>query len=95
LLVLVCPEHSSFSTDIRPALKHECHTKTAVQLHEYSPKASQNISRISVADLPSFTQKFLQTRSPSFLSIAAKTKHEVEKAFMPVHSAVSRGRLIQ
>jgi hypothetical protein len=34
------------STDTRPVLKHECHSKTAVQLKECSPKASGSISRI-------------------------------------------------
>jgi hypothetical protein len=56
-LVLGPPERSSSSADTQPALKRECHSKTAVQLKECSPKASQSISRVSVADLPSFTQK--------------------------------------
>jgi hypothetical protein len=46
LLVLGCPEHSSPSTDIRLALKRKCHSKTAVQLKECSPKASQSISKV-------------------------------------------------
>jgi hypothetical protein len=41
LLVLGRPEDSSSSTAIRPALKHECHSETAVLLKEYSPKVSQ------------------------------------------------------
>jgi hypothetical protein len=56
LLVLGHPERSSSSTDTRPALKHERHSKTTVQLKECSPKAPQSISRVSVADLPSFMQ---------------------------------------
>jgi hypothetical protein len=40
LLVLGCPERSSSSTDARPALKGEHHSKTAVWLKECSPKAS-------------------------------------------------------
>jgi hypothetical protein len=40
LLVLCCPELSSSSTDTQLALKHECHSKTAVGLKECSPKAS-------------------------------------------------------
>jgi hypothetical protein len=40
LLVLGHPERSSSSTDTQPALKHECHSKTTVQLKECSPKAS-------------------------------------------------------
>jgi hypothetical protein len=52
LLVLGCPERSLFSTDTRPVLKRERHSKTAVRLKEYSPKASRNISRVLVADLP-------------------------------------------
>jgi hypothetical protein len=43
LLVLGHPELSSSSTDTRPALKRECHSKTAVRLKEYSPKASPSI----------------------------------------------------
>jgi hypothetical protein len=38
LLVLDRPEHSSSSADTRPALKHECHSETTVQLKECSPK---------------------------------------------------------
>jgi hypothetical protein len=79
LLVLGHPEHLSSSTDTRPALKHECHSKTAIWLKEYSPKASQSISRVSVADLPSFTQNLMQTRCSIFPSIADKTRHEAEK----------------
>jgi hypothetical protein len=41
LLVLGCPEHSSSSTDTRPALKHEWHSKNAVQLKGCSQKAFQ------------------------------------------------------
>jgi hypothetical protein len=40
LLILGRPEHSSSSTDTRLALKRECHSKTAVQLKECSPKPS-------------------------------------------------------
>jgi hypothetical protein len=57
LLVLGHPERSSSSPDTRPALKHECHSKTAAWLEECSPKASRSISRVSVADLPSFVSK--------------------------------------
>jgi hypothetical protein len=39
LLVLGHPECSSSSTDTLPAFKHECRSKTAVRLKEYSPKA--------------------------------------------------------
>jgi hypothetical protein len=40
LLVLGCPELSSSSTDTRPALKREYHSKTAIRLQECSLKAS-------------------------------------------------------
>jgi hypothetical protein len=40
LLVFGRPERSSFSTDIRPALKREYHSKIAVWLKERSPKTS-------------------------------------------------------
>jgi hypothetical protein len=74
LLVLGRPERSS-STDTRPALKRECHSKTAVRLR----KAPRSISRVSVVDLPSFTQNFMQTHCSVLPSIADKTKHEVER----------------
>jgi hypothetical protein len=48
---------------------------------EYSRKASQSISRVSVADLPSFMQNLMQTCS-ILPSIADKTKHKVEKALV-------------
>jgi hypothetical protein len=56
LVVLGSPERLSSSTDTQPALKHECHSKTAIRLEECSPKASRNISRVSVVDLSSFSQ---------------------------------------
>jgi hypothetical protein len=85
LLVLGHPEISSSSTDTWPALKHECHSKTAVQLKklkECSPKASWNISRVSVVDLLSFTQNLMQTRCSILPSIADKTIHETKKVFV-------------
>jgi hypothetical protein len=48
LLVLGRPERSLSSTDTQPALKRECHSKTAVRLKECSPKASRSISMVSV-----------------------------------------------
>jgi hypothetical protein len=56
LLVLGHPEHSSTSPDTQPVFKRECYSKTAARLKECSPKASRSISRVSVADLPSFAQ---------------------------------------
>jgi hypothetical protein len=56
LLVLGRPEPLPSSVDTRPALQRECYSKTAVRLKESSPNASRSISRVSVADLPSFTQ---------------------------------------
>jgi hypothetical protein len=82
LLVLCSPERSSSSTDTQPDLKRECQSKTAVQLKECSPKASQSISRVSVADVPSFTQNLMQTRCLILPSIADKTKHEVAEALV-------------
>jgi hypothetical protein len=38
LLVLGHPELSSSSTDTQTALKHECHSKTAIRLKECCPK---------------------------------------------------------
>jgi hypothetical protein len=72
----------SSSTDTRPALKYECHSKTAVRLKECYPKASWSISTVSVADLLSFTQNLMQTHCSILPSIADKTKHEVEKTLM-------------
>jgi hypothetical protein len=54
----------------------------AVRLKECSPKASQSISRVSVADLPSFKQNFVQICCSILPSIADKTKDEVEKALV-------------
>jgi hypothetical protein len=79
-LVLGRPERLSSSTDTRPDLKRECHSKTAVRLKECSPKASRSISMVSAADLPSFMQNFMQTLCSILPSIADKIKHEVEKA---------------
>jgi hypothetical protein len=82
LLVLGHPEHSSSSADTRPALKHECHLKSAVWLKECSPKAPQSISRVSVVDLPSFMQNYMQTCCSILPSIRDKMKHEVKKALV-------------
>jgi hypothetical protein len=82
LLVLGHPECSSSSTDTRPALKRECHSKTTVRLKECSPKASQSISGVPVGDLLSFAQNLMQKRCSVLPSIADKTKHEVEKALL-------------
>jgi hypothetical protein len=82
LLVLGYLERLSSSTDTQPALKRECHSKTTVQFKECSPKASQSISRVLVAHLPSFTRNLMQIRCPSLSSIADKIEHEVEIALI-------------
>jgi hypothetical protein len=82
LLVLGHPERSSSSTDTQPALKCEFHLKTAIWFKECSPKASQRISRVSIADLLSFTQNLMQTHCWILPSIVDKTKHKVEKALV-------------
>jgi hypothetical protein len=82
LLVLVRLEPLSSLTDTQPALKHECHSETSVRLEECSPKASQSISGVSVADLLSFIENLMQTHCSILSSIADKTKQEVEKALM-------------
>jgi hypothetical protein len=82
LLVLDHPEHSLSSTDTQLALKHECHSKTNLQLKECSSKASQSISSVSVADLLSFIQNLLQTRCSVLPSITDKMKHKVKKALV-------------
>jgi hypothetical protein len=82
LLVLGRPERLSSSTDTRPAFKYECHSKTAVRLKECSPKASQSIAKVSVADLLSFTRNLTQTRRSILSFITDKAKHEVDKALV-------------
>jgi hypothetical protein len=82
LLVLDRPERLSSSNDTQPALKRECHSKTAALPKECFPKASRSISRVLVADLLSFTQNLMQTRCSILLSIADKKKHEAEKALV-------------
>jgi hypothetical protein len=79
LLVLGRPDRSSSSTDTQPALKRDYHSKTTVWLKECSPKASQSISRISVADLPSFTQNLMQVRYSILPCTTDKMKHDVKK----------------
>jgi hypothetical protein len=80
LWVLGRPERLSSSTDTRPALKHECHSESAIRLKEYSPEASRSISTVSVVDLPTFRQNFMQTCCSILPSITDKVKHKVEKA---------------
>jgi hypothetical protein len=80
--VLGLPERLSSSTDIQPALKRECHSKTTIRLKERSQKASRSISRVSVADLPSFTQNLMETCCLILPSIADKMKHEAKKALV-------------
>jgi hypothetical protein len=82
LQVLGRPERLSSSFDTHLALKRECHSKTAVQLEECSQKASRIISRVSVANLPSFRQNLMQTHCSILPSIADKTKQEVGKALV-------------
>jgi hypothetical protein len=64
------------------AVKHECHSKTAVRLKERYPKASRSISGVSVADLLSFAQNLIQSCCSILPSIADEMKHEVEKALV-------------
>jgi hypothetical protein len=82
LLVLGHPECSSSSTDPQPALKHECHSETAIWLKECSPKASRSISRVLVVELQNFAQNLLETCCSNLPSVAGKMKHEVDKALM-------------
>jgi hypothetical protein len=51
-LVLSHLKRSSTSADTQPALKHECHSKTAVWLKECSPEALRSISGVLVVYLP-------------------------------------------
>jgi hypothetical protein len=52
-------------------------------------KASRSISRISVADLPSFIQNLMQTHCMILPSITDRMKHEVEKALVCSQSNVT------
>jgi hypothetical protein len=70
------PERSSSSTDTQLTFKNPG------VLKEFSPKASRSISRVLVADLPSFKQNLKQTHCSILPSITNRTKHEVEKALV-------------
>jgi hypothetical protein len=56
--------------------------KTTIRLKECSPKAPRSNSRVSVGDLPSLMQDFMQTRCYILPSITDKTKYKVEKALV-------------
>jgi hypothetical protein len=45
-------------------------------------KLLSGLKIVSVADLPSFTQNLMQTHCSILPSVAAKGKHEVEKALV-------------
>jgi hypothetical protein len=77
-----CPEHSSSSTDTPPALKRECHSKTAVQLKECFPKASRSISRVLVANLPSFKEKLDVDKLLNFAIHRRQNETRSQKALM-------------
>jgi hypothetical protein len=66
--------------DTRLVLKRECHSKSTVQLKEYSLKAAQSILRALETLLPSFTQNLMEARFLILLYIVEDTKHKVEKA---------------
>jgi hypothetical protein len=78
-LVLGHPECFSFSSDIQPTLKCECHWETTVRLKESSSKAPQSISRVSLVDLQSFTQNLMQTHCSILSSVADRTKHKSKR----------------
>jgi hypothetical protein len=79
------------STDTRPALKHERHSKTAVRLKECSPEASRSISglhaKLDADMLLDFAIHCRQNKTQSWKNTCVKTKS--------VYSAVSGGRLMQ
>jgi hypothetical protein len=68
--------------------------KNTVRLKEGSPKASRSISRVSAADLPSFTQNFDADTLLDFASHCRQNEIQSQKT-MRVHSMVSHGRLMQ
>jgi hypothetical protein len=98
LLLLHNPQGSSYSTYAWPPLKHECHSKTTVQLKECSPKASRSISKVSVVDLElhakpdANTLLDFSTHCRSNKTLNWKSTHVKT---MCVHSSVSYDRLMQ
>lgn len=61
VLVCGCSECLSSSTKVWLPLNRECHSKHWLHPIAASPYAWRSISRVSVADLPNFTQNFTQT----------------------------------
>jgi hypothetical protein len=79
LPVLGHPECSSSSTDTRLALKHVCHSKTAVQLKEMFSKSLTKHFKGFGSGFTKLQANLMQIRCSILPSIADKTKHEVEK----------------
>jgi hypothetical protein len=82
------PERSSSSADTQPALKHKCHSKTAVQLKEGFRQQFYQASRKTAR------RHIAQFCHPSEIKRNMKSKSTLVKTVC-VHSAVSRGRLMQ
>jgi hypothetical protein len=97
-LVLGPPERPLSSTDTQLALKRERHSKTAVRLEECSPKASHNISRVSVANLPIFKQNLVHALLDFVIhrrQNETRSRKDTRIKTMHVQRAVSRGILMQ
>jgi hypothetical protein len=96
LLVLGRPERLSSSTDTRPALKCECHLKPAVALKKVLQKPNEAFHG------GGFTEFHAKLDADTLLNFAIhRRQHETRSRKsnrvkkMRVHSAVSRGRLMQ
>jgi hypothetical protein len=91
LLVLGRPERSSSTTDIRPTLKRECHTKTSKSLRKHFKGFGRGFTelhaKLDADTLLDFTIHRRQNETRSRKSTRVKA--------VLVHSAVSRGRLMQ
>jgi hypothetical protein len=98
LLLLGLPESSSFSADTQPALKHECHSKTAVMLKECSPKASKHLKSFSSG----FTELHAKLDEGTLLEFAihcrqneTRSRKSTRVKAVHVQSEVSCGRLMK
>jgi len=63
------PIRASSSVEFLPALKRMCHSKTVIRDIVLSTNALLNISNVFVAEIPVFTQKFMQMRCSYFTFI--------------------------
>jgi hypothetical protein len=98
LLLVGRPERSSSSIDTRLALKHECHSKTAVHLKVFSQILTMHFKGLGIGFTELHAKLYVDTlldfaihRRQNETRIRKSTRIET----MRVHSAVSNGRLMQ